>query len=96
MGQVKKAQLVTDRAISGSNLKSHNNVLNEAAATERRHICNCKNKVRIIPGSETEPDVSLVSTTESGIMSPHATPLKSRCCGEGCAEGQCRIQETQI
>lgn len=56
-----------------------------------------KRKVRIILGSESEPDMSLVSATESGIMSPHASPLKSRCCGEGCAEGtECRIQETQI
>lgn len=49
-----------------------------------------KSKVRIRPGSETEPDVSLVSATESGIMSLCASPLKSRSCGEGCAEGQNR------
>lgn len=53
-------------------------------------------KVRIRPGSKTEPDMALVSATESGIMSLPATPLKSRCCGEGCAEGQCRTQEPQI
>jgi len=55
-----------------------------------------KIKVRIRPGSETEPDVSLASATESRIMSLHPTPLKSRRCGEGCAEGQHGIQKPQI
>lgn len=82
VGQVKKAQLVTAPTWKATVICG----MRQQQLKEDTFAI-AKSKVRLRPGSETEPEMSLVSRTEPGIMSPRATPLKSRCCGERYAEG---------